>query len=226
MDHSRETKPQKRPYVILAAAMTLDGKIASTSGDSKISSPHDLKELHRLRSHADAVMIGIGTELIDNPSLTVRMIKGRNPTRIVVDSSARTPLNSRILVGGHPVIIATSKKASPTKVKKLRQAGAEVIYCGRDKVNLKELLHRLRSTGIKTILLEGGGRLNWSMLRSSLVDEVRVTVAPLILGGRQATTLVEGPGIATTKNAIKLAGIKCQRTKDEIVLNYKVRMIE
>ena len=223
MAHSREPKHNEKPYVILIAAMTLDGKIASKSGDSRISSAEDLKELHQLRSHTDAVMIGIGTELNDNPHLTVRNVKGRSPTRIVVDSSARTPPNSRILSkAGPPVIIATSKKASKDRVQELRQAGAAVISCGTKRVDLRTLLGRLRRKGIKSILLEGGGNLNWSMLANGLVDEMRITVAPLIIGGREATTLVEGGGIASTEQAIRLELTKRTSRGDEIVLNYKV----
>lgn len=227
MDHSREPKLNERPHVILVAAMTLDGKIASKSGDSRISSVDDLRELHRLRSCADAVMIGIGTELNDNPSLTVRNVKGRSPTRIVVDSSARIPPNSKILSnGGPPIIIATSKKAPKARLQELREAGAEVICCGATKVDLKTLLRRLRRKGIERLLLEGGGNLNWSMLTNGLVDAMEVTVAPLILGGREATTLVEGPGIANTEQAIKLDLTKWTRKGNEIVLNYKVRHAE
>jgi 2,5-diamino-6-(ribosylamino)-4(3H)-pyrimidinone 5'-phosphate reductase len=227
MGHSQEPKPSKRPHVILVAAMTLDGKIASKSGGSKISSDDDLKELHRLRSHADAVMIGIGTELNDNPNLTVRKVKGKSPTRIVVDSTARTPPDSRILSNGGPhVIVAASKNAPKARLQKLRQAGAEVVCCGATKVDLKTLLSRLRRKGIKKVLLEGGGNLNWSMLANGLVDEIQVTVAPLILGGREATTLVEGPGITNIERAIKLDLTRFESAGHEIVLNYKVRNAE
>jgi len=223
MAHSREPKHNEKPHVTLIAAMTLDGKIASKSGDSRISSAEDLKELHRLRSHRDAVMIGIGTELNDNPRLTVRNVKGRSPIRIVVDNSARTIPNSRILSNeGPPVIIATSKKASKTKVQELRKAGAAVICCGTRRVDLRTLLGRLRRKGIKSILLEGGGNLNWSMLTNGLVDEMQITVAPLIIGGREATTLVEGQGIASIEQAIRLELTKRASRGDEIVLNYKV----
>jgi len=227
MDRSQEPKPNKRPQVTLVAAMTLDGKIASKSGDSKISSADDLRELHRLRSHADAVMIGIGTQLRDNPNLTVRNVKGKSPTRIVVDSTARTPPDSRILSnGGPPVIIATSKKASKARLQKLRQAGAEVICSGTTKVDLKTLLPKLWRRGIRKILLEGGGNLNWSMLANGLVDQVQVTVTPLIVGGREAITLVEGSGMRNIERAIKLNLTKFQGAGDEVVLNYKVRNVE
>jgi len=227
MDRSREPKHNEKMHVTLIAAMTLDGKIASKSGDSRISSTDDLKELHRLTSRADAVMIGVGTELNDNPDLTVRNVKGRSPTRIVVDSSARTPPNSKILSKeGPPVIIATSKKAPKARLQELRRAGAEVICCGTTEVDLMALLSNLRRKGIKSILLEGGGNLNWSMLTNELVDEMQITVAPLIIGGRDATTLVEGPGKTSTEQALRLELTKQVSRGDEIVLYYKVRKTE
>jgi len=205
------------------AAMTLDGKIATKSGDSHISSNRDLRHLHRMRAQADAVMIGIGTQLKDNPLLTVRRVKGRSPVRVIIDSLAKTPPNSRIFSAKDGrIIIAVSNKAPATQVAKLRCAGAEVIHCGIERVNLSKLLSKLRSEGIRSILLEGGGGLNWSMLSEGLVDEVMVTVAPLIAGGEKATTLVEGAGARDMNSAIKLTLRNADRTGREVVLSYKV----
>ena len=119
----RHPKPRQRPRVLMNAAMTLDGKIATKSGDSKISSATDLNQLHRLRAEVDAVMIGSGTQLTDNPLLTVRRVRGRNPIRIIVDSLARTPPKSRALSAEGCTIIAISKKAPERRVNKLERAG-------------------------------------------------------------------------------------------------------
>ena len=214
----------RRPHVILNAAMTLDGKIATRSGDSRISSGIDLKQLHMMRSRADAVMIGIGTQLNDNPLLTVRRGKGRNPIRIVVDSLARTPPKSRILSAkAGCTIVAVSKKAPNARIKKLQQAGAKVIRCGTRYVDLRALLAKLYTMGIRRVLLEGGGKLNWSMLAGRLVDEMRVTVAPFVVGGENATTLVEGFGVGRMSHAIRLSLAKSTRNGSELVLSYKVR---
>jgi 2,5-diamino-6-(ribosylamino)-4(3H)-pyrimidinone 5'-phosphate reductase len=203
--------------------MTLDGKIATKTGDSKISSTMDLKMLHLLRSRNDAVMIGIGTLLKDDPLLTVRSVKGKSPIRIIVDGSARTPLNSRILTtSGPPVIVAVTRGASKKRVDALRQAGARVFCAGKAHVSLKTLLTRLHRLGIERILLEGGGELNWSMISNRLVDYVRVTVAPIITGGSHAPTLVDGEGIANIRNAISLIPISVRRHGKEVILSYKV----
>ena len=206
----------------LVAAMSLDGKIATRTGESWLSSRDDLRDVHRLRSHTDAVMIGVRTELIDNPKLTVRYVNGRNPTRIVVDSSARTPVDSRIL-DDNSVIVAVSKKASARRISDLQRAGATVIYCGKAQVDLKLLLSLLYRRGIRRVLLEGGGTLNWSMLKEGLVDEIRVTIAPLILGGEKARTLVEGAGNMTITNSFKLRLSRITRRSDEIILRYRVK---
>jgi len=220
-------KSPRRPYVILNGAVTLDGKIATRSGDSRLSSAYDLRQLHRLRSLVDAVMIGIGTELNDNPLLTVRFVKtkGQGPFRIVVDSLARTPPNSRILSvkDAADVIVAVSKRASGSQISRLERSGAEVICCGTRKVDLKILLSKLYRMGIRRILLEGGGTLNWSMLTGNLVDEIRVTVTPMIVGGQKAKTLVEGVGVGDMDRAMRLSLTKALRKGNELILSYKVK---
>ncbi len=224
MGRFRTSKSDNRPNVILAAAMTLDGKISTRSGDSRISSLADLKKLQRLRSGVDAIMIGRRTQLNDNPSLTVRQSKGRNPVRIVVDSLARTSTNSKIFSAkGGNTIIAVSQSAPRARVEKLRLKGARVIRCGTEHVDLEKLLQTLRTIGIRRVLLEGGGNLNWSMLVGKLVDEIQVTVAPFVVGGKKATTLVEGFGVGRIGHAIRLSLVKMNRNGNEVVLRYKVR---
>jgi len=218
----RGSKPMQRPYVTMSAAMTLDGKITTKSGDSKISSPIDLKLLHRLRNRVDAVMIGSGTQLSDNPRLTVRRVRGRNPIRVVVDSAARTPSDSKILAAQGSTIIAVSRKAPENRVRKLQMVGAKVVRCGTNHVDLKALMSSLHGLGIRTILLEGGGGLNWHMLASNLVDELRITIAPFLVGGERAKTLVEGVGVGRISQAIKLSLKSATRNENELVLSYKV----
>lgn len=217
-------RTNKRPLVTLIGAMSLDGKISTRTGESRISSWRDLRALHLMRSRHDAVMIGVGTLLHDNPLLTVRHVKGKSPIRIIVDSSARTPPSSRIFSkGGPPVIVAVTKRASKERVERLRQVGANVLLVGRDNVNLRTLLVRLHRLGIKRILLEGGGQMNWSMISNRLVDDIKLTVAPIIIGGSRATTLVDGEGVAKIEHAIKLIPVSARRQGKEIVLGYKVK---
>jgi 2,5-diamino-6-(ribosylamino)-4(3H)-pyrimidinone 5'-phosphate reductase len=207
--------------------MTIDGKIATNLGDSTISSKQDLRRLHRLRCSVDAIIIGISTVIIDNPRLTVRLVNrhGTTPVRIIVDSIGRIPLDSKILKSASKIntIVAVTKRASDERVDKIKSAGAIVIVAGTKTVDLKELFFILKKMGFNKILVEGGGELNWSILQLGIVNELMVTVAPRIVGGRTATTLVEGDGYERISNGIKMELIKVSRQNNgEVVLYYKL----
>ena len=213
--------------VLINAAMTIDGKIATNLGDSTISSKQDLRRLHRLRCSVDAIIIGISTVIIDNPRLTVRLVKrhGTTPVRIIVDSIGRIPLDSKILKSASKIntIVAVTKRASDERVDKIKSAGAIVIVAGTKTVDLKELFFILKKMGFNKILVEGGGELNWSILQLRIVNELMVTVAPRIVGGRTATTLVEGDGYERISDGIKMELIKVSRQNNgEVVLYYKL----
>ncbi|HEX5892900.1 MAG TPA: 2,5-diamino-6-(ribosylamino)-4(3H)-pyrimidinone 5'-phosphate reductase [Nitrososphaeraceae archaeon] len=213
--------------VLINAAMTIDGKIATNLGDSTISSKQDLRRLHRLRCSVDAIIIGISTVIIDNPRLTVRLVKrhGTTPVRIIVDSIGRIPLDSKILKSASKIttIVAVTKRASDGTVDKIKSAGAIVIVAGTRTVDLKELFFILKKMGFNKILVEGGGELNWSILQLGIVNELMVTVAPRIVGGRTATTLVEGDGYERISDGIKMELIKMSRQNNgEVVLYYKL----
>jgi 2,5-diamino-6-(ribosylamino)-4(3H)-pyrimidinone 5'-phosphate reductase len=205
--------------------MSLDGKIATWKGRFRFSSIDDLKRVHRLRSKVDAIMVGLRTVQVDNPKLTVKYARGRNPTRIVVDTFARTPLSSHIVKTASqiPTIIAVSKKAPLHRIRSLEKAGVTILFAGRQRlVVLPVLMKRLHRLGIRTILLEGGGTLNWNMLRQGLVDEVSVAISPQIVGGKNVVTLVEGEGAATKGETIKLRLAKARQVGRDLVLNYQV----
>ncbi len=207
--------------------MTIDGKIATNLGDSTISSKQDLRRLHRLRCSVDAIIIGISTVIIDNPRLTVRLVKrhGTTPVRIIVDSIGRIPLDSKILKSASKIttIVAVTKRASDETVDKIKSAGAIVIVAGTRTVDLKELFFILKKMGFNKILVEGGGELNWSILQLGIVNELMVTVAPRIVGGRTATTLVEGDGYERISDGIKMELIKMSRQNNgEVVLYYRL----
>src|SRR6266852_4150415 len=164
-----------RPYVILNAAMSLDGKIATYTGDSRMSSPADLRRVHRLRASVDGIMVGMRTLLRDNPQLTVKFAKDRRPNRIIVDSKAQTPLTSYVVRTARetPTIVAVTSRAPKNRIEILERRGVKVFVCGEGRlVSVKILLQILRKLEVRKILLEGGGALNWSMLSSGLVDEV------------------------------------------------------
>ena len=212
--------------VTINAAMTLDGKISTASGDSAISSKEDLRRVHRLRAASDAVVVGIATVLADDPQLTVRLVKGKNPTRVVVDSQGRIPADSRLLrtAGKTMTIVAVTEQAPAGSMGRITSAGATVLVAGKDTVDLKLLFARLAEMKFRRVLVEGGGELNWSVLQLGLADEVVVTVSPRIVGGRLATTLVEGDGFAKIAGGIKLKLSKVERKRTgEVVLYYKIR---
>src|SRR5919198_62633 len=207
--------------------MTVDGKIATTHGDSTISSKQDKKRVHKLRSSVDAIIVGITTVLVDNPRLTVRFVKNKekDPARIIVDSTGRIPFESKILQTASKIktIVAVTKRAPYDKIHKIKDTGAMVITAGTEIVDLKEVFLFLKKIGFKKILVEGGGELNWSLLRLGIVDELIVTIAPKIVGGRLATTLVEGDGYAKVAEAIKMKLTNVMKQNNgEIVLYYKI----
>ena len=215
-------------YVILNAAMSIDGKISSRSNDSSFSSKMDLVRVHKLRASVDGIVIGISTVLEDNPMLNVRYFSAgtKNPARIIIDSKARIPLNSRIIRSSKKIqtIIATTHNASSKKIKELEKVGAQVLFSGKGKVNIKNLFQVLERQDFKKILVEGGGEINWSVLKLGLADELIVTISPVVIGGRDSKTLVEGEGIANITNGIKMKLSKTViQNKNEIVLYYKLR---
>jgi len=218
-----------RPYVIINSAMSIDGKIASVSMDSRLSSMQDIARVHRLRSMVDAVMVGINTVKIDDPMLNVRYVKGkkrRDPLRVIVDSNATiADINCKIMdtCNTIPTLIAVSERASKDRINTIISKGAKVIIIGKDMVDLKGLLHELASMNIRSILVEGGGEVNWSLIKEGLLDELIVTVAPVILGGRDAKTLVEGEGFGSIKDALRLSliRVKKDRKSGEVTLYYK-----
>lgn len=214
-------------YVILNAAMSIDGKISTRKNDSAISSKLDLVRVHKLRSTVDGIMIGISTVLGDDPMLNVRYSATgtKNPTRIIIDSKARIPLNSRIIESSNKIqtIIAVTHNASSRKIKEIQKKGAQVLVYGNGKVNLRNLFQQLEKMGLKKIIVEGGGEINWSVLKLGLVNELVVTISPVVIGGRDAKTLVEGKGFTNISDGIKMKlSNKIIQNENEIVLFYKL----
>src|SRR5690348_1201488 len=175
---------KSRPYVTLSAAISMDGKIATRTGNSELSSKKDLIRVHKLRANLDAILVGKHTVMIDDPLLTVKYVKGKNPIRIILDSTASIKSTSKIIKTCKtiPTIIVVSEKATKRNIIRLKRKGAEIIKCGQNKINLKKLLHVLRKKNIKNLLVEGGGLTNWSFIKDGLVDEIIVTVTPYIIG--------------------------------------------
>ena len=212
-----------RPHVIFSAAITLDGKLATRTGDSKLSSKADKIRVHKLRSKVDAILIGKNTAKIDDPLLSVRNIKKKNPARIILDSKATIRTSSRILktCSKIPTIIAVSKSAQKKNLQRLAKFPVQVIVCGKYTVNVKKLLEILKKKGIKNILVEGGGTTNWAFVKENLVDEAIITITPYLVGGINATTLVDGDGFSIVTKSIKLKLKNVTKIKNEVILHYE-----
>jgi 2,5-diamino-6-(ribosylamino)-4(3H)-pyrimidinone 5'-phosphate reductase len=215
--------------VIVNSAMTVDGKIATRQGDSAISSKDDLIRVHKLRDSVDGIIVGISTVLADNPRLTIRLgrkqPKEKHLTRIIIDSMGRIPLDSQILRTASKIktIVAVTKLAHMNVRRKIKKTGAIVIVAGTNTVDLKRVLWTIQKMGIKKILVEGGGEINWSLFSLGIVNELIVTIAPKIIGGRQATTLVEGEGYSRVSQGLKLQLKKVHiQNSGELVLHYKL----
>ncbi len=200
-----------RPHVTLKSAMTLDGKIAAQDGTSRwITGAEARAEAHRLRSESDAVVVGIGTALADNPALDVRLEAPwpREPWRVVVDSQARLPARARVIGAGRPerAIVAVTDTAPPERVAALEAAGATVMACksAQGRVDLADLAARLFALDVIAMLVEGGAELNAGFLEAGLVDRVAIFLAPKLLGGATAPTPVGGPGRSLSQ-ALRLA---------------------
>jgi len=212
-----------RPHVIFSAAITLDGKLATRTGDSKLSSKVDKNRVHKLRSKVDAILIGKNTAKLDDPLLSVHHAKKKNPIRIILDSNATISSSSRILktCSKIPTIIAVSKKAQKKNLQKLEKFPVQVIVSGKYRVNIKKLLTTLRKQGIKNILVEGGGTVNWAFVKENLVDEAIITITPYLAGGMTATTLVDGDGFSTIAKSIRLKLKSVSKMKNEVILHYE-----
>jgi 2,5-diamino-6-(ribosylamino)-4(3H)-pyrimidinone 5'-phosphate reductase len=216
--------------VIINAAISIDGKISTRKGDSKISSFSDLKRVHKLRCHVDGILVGISTVLKDDPLLNIRFTKcistKKNPLRIIIDSKARIPLDSKIVKTAADIetIIAVTKSAPKNKLDMLREKNLKIIISGErgKKVNLDKTFKQLETKfGIKKILVEGGGEIIWSIIKNNLFDELIITISPLIIGGRKTITLVEGNGFDKIKNCTKLKLSRiCKKNNGEIILYY------
>ena len=211
-----------RPKIILSAAMTIDGKIASKNGDSKLSSKKDKIRLHKLRSKTDAILIGKNTLLRDDPLLTVRYHKGKNPIRIILDSKGEIPLGSKIIKTCNkiPTIIVVTKNISKKNLNRLQKFPLQTIIAGTKKIDIPKLLKILFKQQIDTILLEGGSKTNWEFISKGFVDEIVITIAPIIVGGQTSTSLVGGEGFLNMQNSKKFKLKNISKFKNELVVHY------
>ena len=215
----------KEPFCILKTAMTMDGKIATVNGESKwITGEPSRNLVHQLRHQVSSIMVGIGTILNDDPSLTTRLEdgKGIDPIRIVVDSKARIPLNAKVLniESDAKTIIITTEEADPIKLEALKKKGAQILITpSKDNmVDLCVLNKQLGQMGIDSLLLEGGSELNFSAINSSIVDKVITFIAPKIIGGRASKTPIGGIGIGDLSKAYTLEQVNVSKVGEDIMI--------
>ena len=214
---------KSKPYVILSAAISIDGKISTRTGNSKLSSNEDFVRLHKLRAKVDGILIGKNTVIKDNPLLTVRHTRGKNPVRIILDSKGEISNKSKILQTSNkiPTIIAVSKQITKSNLQKLNKFPVEIISVGEKSVNLKLLLKKLSEKDISTILVEGGGTVNWEFIKQNLFDELIITISPFLIGGNDAISLIQGKGFDKISKSPKLQLKSTKRLKNHLVLNYQ-----
>ena len=213
-----------KPKVTLSAAITLDGKIGQNNKQIVLSSKADKIRVHKLRSKSDAILVGKNTVEQDDPLLTVRYAKGKNPIRIILDSHGTIKNTSRIIKTCKrvPTIIVTSEIISKPNLNRLQKLPLDVIICGKNQVNLTKLLPVLSKKGIKTVLLEGGGTLNRSFLKKNLIDEMIIALTPYVLGSKNTVSLFEGLSFPSLKIKFPLKLKNVQKNGNEIILNYKI----
>lgn len=213
-----------RPYVIIGGNISIDGKIAPKDGrDSSLSqfmSKELVSRLHKLRSEVDAIVIGVNTIITNNPLLTVRAVKGKNPSRIVFDSEARTPLNSNIFSSEANTIVFTSQKASPDRIESIKKLGADVLICGDNKVDIKSALRKMQEMDLKRILVEGGGKIRWSFLKIGAVDEIFLYLSPIVIGGSDTPTFVDGLGFESIEDGARFKLKEFEKINDVLFLRY------
>jgi diaminohydroxyphosphoribosylaminopyrimidine deaminase/5-amino-6-(5-phosphoribosylamino)uracil reductase len=218
-----------RPWVLFKSAMTLDGKVATRTGDSKwISGEESRRMSHYWRAECDAVAVGIGTALADDPLLTAR-VEGvaRQPRRVVFDSLGRLPLSAQLVRGAKriPLTVVVSRAAPRSATDALETHGVDVIVAPGENETARvcSALDQLGAAGIGSILLEGGPHLAGAFLDADEIDEVRLFLSPLILGGRRARDPIEGEGVERIADATRALTLECDRVDDDLLVSARIK---
>lgn len=217
---------QHRPFVWMKAAMTLDGKIAASGGDSKwITGEEARHSVHKIRNQANAILIGIGSVLADNPHLTTRLPEGgRNPLRVILDSQLRIPETVHVLSTEAPTLIFCGEQADSEKIGRLRAKGADVVQFTLDdgRIPLKRLLAELQERGVALLMVEGGGEVHGSFLQAGLVDKITIYVAPKLIGGTGPTPVM-GSGFLKMDDAVELSNLIVEQIGNDLsITGYPV----
>ena len=212
---------RSRPRVHLNCAVSLDGRLAYAGGKrALLSGPKDLARVQRLRAELDAILVGVGTILADDPSLRVHWdlldrAPGREPLRVVLDSSGRTPATAKVLDGRSPTLVATTSDCTRSY-----PSSVEVFRAGHEEVDLRALLGELEGRGVRSILVEGGAKVLASFLRAGLVDALTMYVAPVVIGGRTAPPMVGGAETFGPEGTVRLLRGAAEPLDDGFLLSY------
>jgi diaminohydroxyphosphoribosylaminopyrimidine deaminase/5-amino-6-(5-phosphoribosylamino)uracil reductase len=218
-----------RPLVVFKSAMSLDGKVATAAGDSQwISGEASRARAHRWRSECDAVAVGIGTARADDPLLTSRIEgAGRQPTRVVFDSEAALTTASRLVasIDQAPVILVCSRAAKRARLDPLRNAGVEVLITtgANEAARVRDALDQLGSRGIQSMLLEGGPHLAGVFLQNGEIDEARMFVAPILMGGRDSRSALEAQGVALVGDAPRAMATEVETIEQDVLITARMR---
>lgn len=218
----------RRPFVTVKFAQSLDGRIATSTGDSRwISGDSGLRLAHKLRREHDAILVGIGTVLADDPQLTVRLLKGRDPLRVIIDSRLRTPLTARVLTEGAAAgtLIATTTTVDQSRAREIQNLGVEILrlpvaHSGAG-IDIVRLLDELGYRGIASVLVEGGKGIITSLLAARVVDRLIVVIAPKIIG--QGTEAIGNLGIDKLSDAITFSAVKIRRLGDDVLFDGRLK---
>jgi diaminohydroxyphosphoribosylaminopyrimidine deaminase/5-amino-6-(5-phosphoribosylamino)uracil reductase len=222
-----------RPWVLFKSAMTLDGKVATRAGDSQWISGEASRELaHRWRASVDAVVVGIGTALADDPQLTARpdgtpACPSEQPRRVVFDALARLPSDSRLLAAAAeiPLTVVVSRAAARADTDALEAAGAQVLVATgeNEPARVRSALDQLGQLGVASLLLEGGPHLAGAFLDAGEIDEIRLFLAPLLFGGRTARDPLEGEGVERIDDAVRALTFECERVSEDLLVRARLR---
>ncbi|MDD9968801.1 MAG: bifunctional diaminohydroxyphosphoribosylaminopyrimidine deaminase/5-amino-6-(5-phosphoribosylamino)uracil reductase RibD [Myxococcales bacterium] len=216
------------PLVTLKAAITLDGHMATRSGDSKwITGEAARKQAHRLRAEADAIVVGVGTVLADDPALTVRHVRGQDPMRVVLDSRLRTPVGSQVVVSARvtPTVLLHARDAPPRRAKALASSGVELVpvaVARNGHIRVRAALERLAKLGVLRVLAEGGPTVHGALLDAGLVDQVEIFIAPRLLGDAEGRSMLQGRPRRRILDATNLSAVRTRRFGPDILVSGRV----
>ena len=216
----------ERPYVLIVSEVTIDGKLTLARGVSskeimKLMDDEANRYLHQIRAECDGIMVGANTVRIDNPNLTVRYVEGENPIRVIPTSTGDIPLDSNVLnTEVAPTIIAVSERAPAEKVREFEERGAKVVVAGKERIDFPLLLARLKELGINKLMVEGGSKVNWELLRNDLVDEIRLIHLPVVVGGDDVPSLTSGEGFGSLEKVKRFKIKRVFRCGNQVITEY------